>query len=37
MTDLIGKTLGQSQILRELGRGGCAVVYEAYQPALNGP
>jgi serine/threonine-protein kinase len=35
MMDLTGKTLGQYQVIRELGRGGMAVVYEAYQPALN--
>ncbi len=35
MEDLVNKTLGQFQIRRELGRGGMAVVYEAYQPALQ--
>jgi serine/threonine-protein kinase len=33
--DLINKTLGQFEIRRELGRGGMAVVYEAFQPALQ--
>jgi len=36
MTDpLIGKTLGQYQIVELAGQGGMARVYKAYQPSLN--
>jgi serine/threonine protein kinase len=32
---LIGKTLGQFEILEAIGQGGMAVVYKARQPAMN--
>jgi serine/threonine protein kinase len=32
---LIGKTLGKFQIIEQIGRGGMASVYKAYQPGLD--
>jgi Tol biopolymer transport system component/tRNA A-37 threonylcarbamoyl transferase component Bud32 len=35
MTDLIGHTIGQYQIIERIGKGGMADVYKAYQPGLD--
>lgn len=34
-SDLIGQTLGQYRLTKELGKGGFATVYRAFQPTLN--
>lgn len=35
MDNLIGKALGQYQIVQVAGKGGMAIVYKAFQPSLN--
>jgi serine/threonine protein kinase len=35
MQDLIGKTVGQYQIVEQIGKGGMATIFKAYQPAID--
>jgi serine/threonine protein kinase len=35
MSDLIGKSISQYQIVEQIGLGGMATVYKAYQPAID--
>lgn len=35
VTDLTGKTIGSYQVLRKLGQGGMATVYQAHEQSLN--
>ncbi len=35
MSDLIGRTIGQYQIIEQIGQGGMATVFKAYQPSID--
>lgn len=35
MEDLVGRTIGRYKVIKEIGRGGMAIVYLAVQPELN--
>jgi serine/threonine protein kinase len=35
MESILGKTLGQYQLVEQIGKGGMATVYKAYQPSLS--
>lgn len=35
MAELIGKTIGGYQIIEQIGKGGMAAIYKAYQPSLE--
>src|SRR5512145_1941040 len=35
MLDIIGKQIGQYQIEEQIGQGGMATVYKAFQPSIN--